>query len=252
MQDLIVGRDGKVGLIRLARPPHNFFDAEMLGGIADTLAANDADPDIVVTLISAEGRSFCAGANFAGGFTASGEAAQSVYSQAKRIFGRKKPLIAAVGGPAVGGGLGLAVAADLRIASPSARFHCNFSSIGLHPGFALTVTLPALIGAQKALDIMLTSRRVGGEEAVAIGLADRLAAVDTLDDEALEFARSLAGQAPLALRSIREALPRVDIDAAAAAMANELIQQELLFKSLDFQEGVRAVSERRPPAFAGR
>ena len=252
MSDLILGRDGKVATIRLARPPHNFFDAAMLGGIADALAETDADPTLVVTLLTAEGRSFCAGANFAGGFAASGASANTVYTQARRIFARTKPLIAAVGGPAVGGGLGLAVAADFRVASPSARFHCNFSTIGLHPGFALTTTLPALVGAQKALDIMLTGRRIGGEEAVAMGLADRLSGPDSLEADAMVFAQALAGQAPLALRSIRDALPRVSMAAAEAAMAAEEIQQTALFQSADFQEGIKAGSERRPPRFEGR
>lgn len=252
MSGLTLGREGKVATIRLSRPPHNFFDAAMLGAIADALAESDADPTIVVTLMTAEGRSFCAGANFAGGFAASGASANSVYAQARRIFGRVKPLVAAVGGPAVGGGLGLAVAADFRVASSSARFHCNFSTIGLHPGFALTATLPALLGAQKALDMMLTGRRIGGEEAVAIGLADRMSGPESLAEDAMAFAQALAGQAPLAIRSIRDALPRVSVEAAKAAMAAEEMQQTALFLSWDFKEGLLASSERRSPRFEGR
>ena len=157
MSDLVLGREGKVATIELARPPHNFFDIELLRDIADALDANDTDPTVVVTLLCAQGRSFCAGADFSAG-GGDREGARLLYEQAARIFDRKKLLVAAVGGPAVGGGLGLAVAADFRVASPAARFHANFSALGLHPGFALTATLPELIGFQKARELMMTAR----------------------------------------------------------------------------------------------
>ncbi len=251
MPDLVLDRDGKVAKIRITRPPHNFFDTDLLRGIADALEESDSDAGIVVSLLSSEGRSFCAGADFARN-AASREDARKLYDQAMRIFDRRKPLIAAVGGPAVGGGLGLAVAADFRIASPAARFHCNFAAIGLHPGFALTATLPALLGQQKARDVMLSARRIGGEEAVAIGLADRLGGDESLDADALEFAHSIAKHAPLALRSIRDALPRVTGGDARAALARELEVQGEIFKSADFKEGVEATAERRAPNFVGR
>ncbi len=251
MPDAILGRDGKVATIRLNRPPHNFFDTELLRDIAAALDASDSDPTIVVTLLSAEGRSFCAGADFSTA-VADGGTAKRLYEQAMRIFDRKKPLIAAVGGPAVGGGLGLAVAADFRVASPAARFHCNFAAIGLHPGFALTATLPALLGPQKARDLMMTARRIGGEEALALGLADRLSGPDTLVADAMAFAQSIAALAPLALRSIRDAIPRVTGSEARAALARELAIQAEIFTSEDFKEGIAASAERRAPAFVGR
>lgn len=251
MTDLILGREGKVATIRLNRPPHNYFDIDLLRGIADALDAHDADPDVVVTLMTAEGRSFCAGADFSSP-VADRSVAERLYAQAMRIFDRTKPLIAAVGGPAVGGGLGLAVAADFRIASPSARFHCNFAALSLHPGFALTATLPALLGPQKARDLMMTARRVGGEEAFALGLADRLSGAETLEADAMAFAQSIAGHGPLALRSIRQALPRISGDDARAALARELAVQAELFLTADFKEGVAASAERRAPAFTGR
>jgi hypothetical protein len=164
MDGLVTTRDGAVAIVRLARPPHNFFDAALLAGLADVLTANDADPSVRVTLLTAEGRSFCAGADFSRA-AAGIEGARAVYVQAARLFARAKPLVAAVGGPAVGGGLGLALVADFRVVSSAARFHANFAAIGLHPGFAITATLPALVGAQRARDLLTTARRVGGEEA---------------------------------------------------------------------------------------
>ncbi len=251
MQDLILGRAGRVATIRLARPPHNFFDAALLRGIADALADNDVDDAVVVTVMTAEGRSFCAGADFKAS-KGDGNSAADVYAQAARILDRVKPLVAAVGGPAVGGGLGLALAADFRVVSPAARFHANFAAIGLHPGFALTVTLPALIGAQAAREMLMTARRVDGGEAVALRLADKLVEAAALDEAALAFAETIAANAPLALRTIRRALPLIDGTAARAAMAAELQAQSSLFSTADFQEGVTAGAERRPPVFVGR
>ena len=250
MNGLTIDGDGGGARIHMARPPHNFFDEELLRGIADALDASDADPAIRVTLLTAEGRSFCAGADFSA-TTGSANGARAVYVQAARLFDRAKPLIAAVGGPAVGGGLGLALAADFRVASPEARFHANFAAIGLHPGFALTATLPALLGGQRTRDLLMTARRVGGEEAVRIGLADRLAEADCLTEEAMGFARTIAANAPLALASIARVLPQVDGPGARTAMAAELAVQDGLFATADFREGVRAVSERRAPIFTG-
>lgn len=251
MDRLITAREGAVAIVRLARPPHNFFDEALLGGLADVLAANDADPSVRVTLLAAQGRSFCAGADFSRA-AAGVNGARAVYAQAARLFARTKPLVAAVGGPAVGGGLGLALSADFRVAGAGARFHANFAALGLHPGFAITVTLPALLGAQRARDLLMTARRVNAPEAVAIGLADRLAPAEALDDVALAFARDIAANAPLAIAAIRCALPRIDAATAAAAMAAELDEQAALFATADFREGVRATSERRAPVFQGR
>ncbi|WP_340649332.1 enoyl-CoA hydratase/isomerase family protein [Pseudoxanthomonas winnipegensis] len=250
MDDLIIGRCGKVATIRLNRPPHNFFDAELLRGIADALADADADSEVCVTLLSAEGRSFCAGADFTRS-TGEQDRARIIYGEAARIFDRMKPLVAAVGGPAVGGGLGLALAADFRVVNAQARFHANFAALGLHPGFALTLTLPALIGRQRARDMLLSARRVMGEEAAAIGLADCFAATNPLDTEAMAFAQRMALNAPLALASIANAVPRIGGIEARAAMAEELAEQAQLFATEDFREGVRAAAEHRLANFRG-
>jgi enoyl-CoA hydratase/carnithine racemase len=251
MSGIAVSKIGRVATIRLSRPPHNFFDVGMIGAIADVMDANDRDADVLVTLMTAEGRNFCAGADFTKPL-AEGSGPAEVYGQAARIFSRRKPLVAAVRGGAIGGGLGLALAADFRVAAPTSRFHANFASIGLHPGFAITATLPELIGAQRANDMLLTARRVDGQEAFALGLADRLVHEDALDESALEFCQSIAANAPQALLSIRGALQRVDEERARAAMARELEQQARLFSTEDFKEGIRASVERRPAIFVGK
>jgi len=157
-----------------------------------------------------------------------------------------------VQGAAVGGGLGLACAADFRVASARARFCANFARLGLHHGFALTVTLPAIIGEQRALDLLCTGRRVGGEEAARIGLADRLAEPEGLRAAAQELAAEIAAAAPLAVRSIRETMRGTLADRARAAMERELAEQDRLRQTADFAEGIRASGQRRPPRFEAR
>jgi 2-(1,2-epoxy-1,2-dihydrophenyl)acetyl-CoA isomerase len=157
-----------------------------------------------------------------------------------------------VQGAAVGGGLGLACAADFRVASPQTRFWANFARLGLHHGFALTVTLPAIIGEQRALDLLTTGRRVGGEEAARIGLADRLTDDEGLRAAAQGLAAEIAAAAPLAVRSIRETMRATLADRARAAMDRELGEQDRLRQTADFAEGIRASAQRRPPRFEAR
>jgi enoyl-CoA hydratase/carnithine racemase len=144
--------EGQVGIVELRRPPHNFFDADLIESVADALEAFDADLTVGAAVLCAEGRSFCAGADFGvprddglGGATTS-----RLYDAAARLVAVGVPVIAAVHGPAVGGGLGLALTASLRVTCPEARFSANFVKLGIHHGFGLSVTLPELLGPAKS------------------------------------------------------------------------------------------------------
>src|SRR5207247_8137244 len=121
-------------------------------------------------VLCSEGKNFCAGANFAAKNPAEGD----LYEHAVRLFATGLPVVAAVQGAAVGGGLGVALSADFRVASPDSRFSANFARLGIHHGFGLTVTLPLVVGPQGALELLYTGARVNGEDAHAIGLCDRL------------------------------------------------------------------------------
>jgi enoyl-CoA hydratase/carnithine racemase len=160
--------------------------------------------------------------------------------------------VAAVQGAAIGGGCGLALSADFRVATPASRFSTNFSRLGFHHGFALSVTLPRIVGEQMAADLLLTGRRVGGEEARAIGLCDALTEADELLPRALAWAASLAASGPLAVRAIRATLRQEFVERVVLAMAHESAEQERLRVTADFAEGVRASAERRDPRFTGR
>ena len=177
---------------------------------------------------------------------------QHLYLEGNRLFRTKKPIIAAVHGAAVGGGLGLAMVADFRVACPETQFCANFTRLGFHPGFGLTVTLPLVVGATKAALMFYTSRRVRGDEAYAMGLADVLVPQDQVREAAMKLAAEIAENAPLGLISTRATM-RADLaDRVRAATEHELKEQTWLRKTDDFKEGVKATAERRVPNFSGR
>jgi 2-(1,2-epoxy-1,2-dihydrophenyl)acetyl-CoA isomerase len=220
----------------------------LIAALADVYEALDADPACRVIVLCSAGRHFCAGANFAG---AGDRGVPALYAHAVRLFAAVTPVVAAVQGGAIGGGLGLALSADFRVASPSSRFAANFARLGIHHGFGITVTLPATVGMQASLELLYTGRRVRGEEAYALGLCDRLAPEQELRGEAYALAREIAASAPLAVRAIRQTMRGDLSDRVRAATEREHAQQAPLFATDDFQEGVRASAERRTPRFTG-
>jgi enoyl-CoA hydratase/carnithine racemase len=138
------------------------------------------------------------------------------------------------------------------VVAPEARFAGNFVKIGYHPGFGVTCALPRLVGPQKSALMLLTGRRIGGEAALAWGLADLLAPQDALRAEALRLAHEIAENAPLALVATRATLRLGLVEEIRARTILEYREQRALQGTEDFREGVRAVAERRPGAFVGR
>ncbi len=253
MSDIRISRDGHVGIAEICRPPHNYFNKPMIAELADAFEAFDKDPGIRAVLLAADGRNFCAGADFSSPArdTVGDAGGGHLYQQAVRLFRTAKPVVAAVQGAAVGGGLGLSLVADFRVASPDSRFTANFNRLGFHPGFGLSVTLPRVVGQQQAAMLFFTGRRIGGEEAHRIGLVDVLAPTDGLRAAALALAAEIAQSAPIAVQSTRRTLRSGLAEAIAAATDHELAEQTAHFETDDFKEGVAAMSERRPPAFRG-
>jgi enoyl-CoA hydratase/carnithine racemase len=255
--DVSVTLDANVAQLEIHRPPHNFFDFKLIQNLADAFEALDKEPECRALMLCSEGKSFCAGANFANRDAQSGEAParpgeNPLYVEAVRLFRCRKPVVAAIQGAAIGGGFGLALVADFRVATADARFAANFVKLGIHPGFGLTYTLPRLIGAQKASLMFYTGRRVTGEEALAWGLCDLIAEPDKLRDSALALAKEIAEAAPLALLSTRATMRQGLADAVKAQTDHEFKEQSWLFRTEDHREGVKAVSERRPGKFTGK
>ena len=256
-----------VALLTLRRPPHNYFDVPMVRLLADLYAEADADPSVRVIVLAAQGRNFSAGANFGGDGDRTVPVAEggapALDAEAGRVFAVGIPVVAAVHGTAIGGGFGLAVSADFRVAAPSTRFCANFARLGLHHGFGLTVSLPRVVGEQHALDMLLTGHRVHGIEAHRFGLVDRLVddpepgaadedPADAVRAGALALAAEIAEAAPLAVRSIRATQRAGLADAVARATEREASEQRVLRETADFAEGVAATAERRTPLFTGR
>lgn len=242
--------DDYVAIVEICRPPNNFFSMDVIGGVADALAECDENDAVRAAVLCAQGKHFCAGADF-GSPGGRSYTTEDLYGAAARIFEAQTPSVGAIQGAAIGGGLGLALSTDFRFAAPEARMSANFSRLGFHHGFGLSASLPRLVGAQVAADLLLTGRRVKGEEAVELGLADRLVPLGSLREEAHAYAREIAKSAPLAVRSIRKTLRGDLADQVRAATAHEAIEQEWLQKTNDFAEGTKAMGERRDPNFTG-
>ncbi len=255
--DVDVSRgDHHVAVVEIRRPPNNFFDARLIASLAEAVETVDADSHFRVAVLCSKGKHFCAGAAFDPGGTDRDDRGNAgiseLYDQAVRLFATRTPVVAAVQGAAIGGGLGLAAFADFRVAAPEARFSANFALLGFHHGFGLTVTLPAIVGQQHALDMLYTGRRIGGEEAAEMGLADQLVSLPSLFTAAIGLAAQIAAAAPLAVDAIRQTMRGGLAERVRAATTHELAEQTRLRRTSDFAEGVRATAERRPGRFTGR
>jgi enoyl-CoA hydratase/carnithine racemase len=255
-EHIAVSQTGLIATIEIRRGPNNFVDTDMVAEIADALEAYDKTPEVRAIVLCSEGKHFCAGADFSSrgsdGVGIGAKRGRHLYKEAQRLWRTGKPIVAAVHGAAVGAGVGLAVMADFRVTCPEARFAVNFTRLGFHPGFGLTATLPRLIGKQKAAWLMYTARRITGEEATALGLADYCVPQDEVRAKAAEIATEIAQSAPLAIVATRETLRRGLAEAVASATEREYEEQNWLRNTEDFREGVKAMAERRLPDFKAR
>ncbi len=260
MSDIGIEKIGHVALVEIRRPPNNYFDIPLIKEIAGAFESFDHEINIRAVVLAAQGKAFCAGADFGDGSMLDAQGRRSnepgpgvapLYIEGNRLFRTKKPIVAAVHGAAVGGGLGLAMVADFRVSCPEARFCANFTRLGFHPGFGLTVTLPAVIGQTKAALMLYTSRRITGEEAYKMGLADVLVPQQQVRDAAIKLACEIGENSPLGLVATRMTMRGDIADRVRKATDHELEEQTRLRKTEDFKEGVKAVFERRLPNFRG-
>lgn len=254
--DVAVSLTDYIATVEIQRGPNNFFDTDLIRSIADAFEALDNEAECRAIVLAAEGKNFCAGANFHSGAAErdlrSTETGNPLYAEAVRLFACKKPVVGAIQGAAIGGGFGLALVPDFRVLCPETRFAANFVKLGFHPGFGLTYTLPRLIGWQRANIIFYTGRRINGEEAFAWGLGEVLTSVEKVRSAAVELAKEIAENAPLAVQSVRATMRAGIAAAVKAATDHEFKEQHWLQKTEDHKEGVRAVAERRPGRFVGR
>lgn len=246
--------DGNVAVVEFSQPPNNFFDPELLDGILQAYVALATEKSCRAIVLCSAGKHFCAGANFRKPAEPNAESPKPqvphLYDIALKLFEQPLPVIAALQGAVIGGGLGLALSADFRVVTAETRLTANFARVGLHQGFGMSVTLPRVVGQQHALDMLYTGRDVFGPEALTIGLVDRLVAAEALRAEAVRMAQELAMAAPLAVQSIRQTMRRELVDQIRAILERELSEQTWLRTTEDFKRGV-AAKRGEVPQFTG-
>lgn len=217
------------------------------------------DRSVRAVVVTGAGRAFCAGGDFSwlgespgAGVPALRERMAAFYRTWLSVYELPVPTIAAIQGPAIGAGLSIALACDVRIAAESARLAVPFTSLGLHPGMATTYLLRRAAGDTLARDMLLTGRALTGSEAAATGLVSRVAPGDEVLAQALATAEQVAAAAPVATDLTKAALGPGGPQSFEAALTWEALAQPVTLAMDDLHEGLAAAKERRPARFTGR
>ena len=250
-----------VATITLNRPENrNSMTEDVLEGVASAVADVRQDPEVRCVIITGKGRSFSAGADFRSQVQrGSGERelppnerSFAMYQPFLSVLSIEVPVIGALNGHAIGGGLGLALVCDVRVANRDSKYGANFVKLGLHPGMATTYFLPRFVGIPRAAELLFTGRLISGAEAAELGFANYAVAPDEVLPKAQELAREVASCAPIAVRWTKRSLYRnVGWDPTTAAEIEAGIQSRTV-ETEDFREGVAALLEKREPEFKGR
>lgn len=249
--------DGKVGMITLDRPPANSYEIEFMRQLGAAIDVAEADADVrVVILQSASEKFFSAGADIKAFLANTTEANMEMicyaHGELSKMAASSKVYIAAVNGHALGGGLEMALACDLRFAK-NGRYSLGLPEVtlGLLPGNGGTQRLPRLIGANKALELMLTGERVTPQQALELGIVNKLFDAETFADDVRAYAGKVANGASLAVAAIK----RCVYDGIEMSLDDGLIlERELiapLYDTEDAAEGFAAFSEKRQPVYKG-
>ncbi len=251
-----------VALATLNRPERlNAITFRMFEEWRALCEAVDADDEVRALVVTGAGRAFCAGLDLSEAATLGDMTVpemmrgQETWADATAAFHLlSKPVIAAVNGAAAGAGFSLALAADIRIAAPEARFNAAFVRIGLSGGdCGSSYFLPRIVGVGRAAEILLTGRFVGAEEAASIGLVNRVVPTDSLLDEALATAHLIAENSPFGVRLTKRVLHlNVDAPSLTAALDVENRNQVLTTRTADMAEALTAFREKRSPRYSGR
>jgi len=248
-------RDGHVAVLRLNRPEaRNALSPEVMELLAGALERLDPDPDVRCVVIAGSEKVFAAGADIRA--MAERSFAEALRHPAasfwRRLAAIKTPLVAAVSGYALGGGCELALACDLIVASETAVFGQPEITLGIIPGGGGTQRLARVIGKQRAMELVLTGRRIEAREARELGLVNKVVEADRWLEGAMELARTVAERPPIAARLAKQAVLAAEETALSAGLENERRLYELAMATEDRVEGMQAFLEKREPEFRGQ
>lgn len=260
MTDELLLRDEQaVRVIALNRPQtRNGLTIELNRRVIEALDGAGADRAVRAVLLTGEGGAFCSGLDLKAAAGEGGEIAdaerrmdQFFHGLIRAVRRVEKPVVALVDGVAVGFGCDLALACDLRLGTARARFGEIFVKRGLMPDGGGTYTLPRIVGVGRALEMMLTGDLVDAEEALRIGLANRVVPVEGFEAAARDYLSKLAAGAPLVHQAVKKCVQAAATSTLDAALDAELQNQIRLLQSKDFFEGIAAFFQKRPPGFKG-
>lgn len=256
---VLVQRQGAVAIIVLNRPDNrNSMTPELLDGFASAVADVRADRAVRAVVVTGRGACFSSGADFRttvqrdGEGMISAERSYAMYVPFMSLLDVEVPVIGALQGHAVGGGFGLALCCDLRVASSQSKYGANFAKLGLHSGLAISDTLPRLVGVPRALEMLLTGRLISGDEGAAWGLFNDAVLAEAVLPRALHLAEEIAACAPIAVRLMKRSVyDNLQWNPRAKAW-HEALAQAATLTTDDLREGVDALLNKRPPVFRGR
>jgi enoyl-CoA hydratase/carnithine racemase len=249
---------GTIGIVTLNRPDNrNSMDSETLPAFREIIGQVKNNRDLRCLIITGSGNTFCAGADFKSDLENEQglllhDVLMEVYRPFLAIGDLEIPTIAAMNGHAVGGGLGLALLCDIRVASKKAKYGANFARLGLHSGMAISYLLPRLVGLPVANELLFSGRIITGDQAAAIRLVNYAVDEGEVLKKALELSTEIAESAPAAVRMMKRSIYRgLDWNPVEAAKM-EAICQSRTFEMKDAREGISALLEKRKPDFCGR
>jgi len=246
-----------IGVLTLNRPDNrNSMTIELLDSF-QAASSQACAADLRCLVVTGTGTCFSAGADFKATLQRDAdhrtpsERSYAMYEPFLSLLDLEVPVIGALNGHAVGGGFGLALVCDLRIGARDAKYGANFAKLGLAPGMAISYLLPRLVGVARANELLFTGRLVDGDEAERLGILNRAVAAADVLGEALALARTIADNAPLAVRATKRAIQRgLGLDVRNGARLEAYAQAETV-ATQDAREGIAALLAKRPPRFTG-
>ncbi|MBU2648509.1 enoyl-CoA hydratase/isomerase family protein [bacterium] len=254
---VLVEKTGYIAQITLNRPENrNSMNADLMAAFIEAVDEIKADRELRCLIITGSGKTFCAGADFSSNldnplFRLPNAGLLNMYEPFLKLQQISIPIIGALNGHAIGGGFGLALMCDIRVANKNAKYGANFARLGIHSGMAISYMLPRLIGLPRANELLFTGRLIDGVKSQALGLVNYAEAEEKVLSKARELAKEIAGCAPVAVSMIKHSVYRgLNWDVLAAAEW-EAHCQSRTFEMEDAKEGINALLEKREPQFKG-